>query len=314
MKSPSSPLAGRPVTAKRGFSWLLLFIAGLSATLPAQTVEPSDATATEAVLDTSHGLLWRIESAGGTSSHLFGTIHVAEPAVLQLPSPVRAVFDAADLLVVEVVLEPGDYLKIARRMKLTGGQTLPGLIGESLYSRVLHAAHSRDISQPLRRLRPWAVATLLVTPRSISAMVLDQQLERDAVMMGKPVMALESVDEQLAVFENMSIDDQVDLLHEAVLATLEFEVYYGELLVAYLNRDLARLVHLSRLHLAQRTRLKQTLQVRLVDQRNQRMIERLSPILRQGGAFIAVGALHLPGEAGLLQRLNDQGYRVVREY
>jgi uncharacterized protein YbaP (TraB family) len=37
-------------------------------------------------------------------------------------------------------------------------------------------------------------------------------------------------------------------------------------------------------------------------------------MLKQGGAFIAVGAAHLPGEAGLLFRLEQAGYRVISVY
>ena len=37
-------------------------------------------------------------------------------------------------------------------------------------------------------------------------------------------------------------------------------------------------------------------------------------LLRDGGAFVAIGAAHLPGEDGVLARLEDRGYRITREY
>jgi uncharacterized protein YbaP (TraB family) len=52
----------------------------------------------------------------------------------------------------------------------------------------------------------------------------------------------------------------------------------------------------------------------LIDDRNARMAQRLRPWLRHGGAFIAVGALHLPGEHGLLAVLSAQGLRLTRVY
>jgi uncharacterized protein YbaP (TraB family) len=45
--------------------------------------------------------------------------------------------------------------------------------------------------------------------------------------------------------------------------------------------------------------------------RNETMAERSAPLLAKGGAFIAVGALHLPGKGGLIARFRALGYRVV---
>ena len=53
---------------------------------------------------------------------------------------------------------------------------------------------------------------------------------------------------------------------------------------------------------------------RLLDERNARMVERMAPRLTEGDAFIAVGALHLPGERGILNLLAERGYRIFRVY
>ena len=42
------------------------------------------------------------------------------------------------------------------------------------------------------------------------------------------------------------------------------------------------------------------------------MATRLAPLLAQGGVFVAVGALHLPGETGLVEALRGAGWRVTR--
>ena len=52
----------------------------------------------------------------------------------------------------------------------------------------------------------------------------------------------------------------------------------------------------------------------LLDERNARMVERMAPRLTEGDAFIAVGALHLPGERGILNLLAERGYRIFRVY
>lgn len=44
------------------------------------------------------------------------------------------------------------------------------------------------------------------------------------------------------------------------------------------------------------------------------MAERAAPLLEKGGAFIAVGALHLPGKEGLIERFRALGYTVAKEW
>ena len=53
---------------------------------------------------------------------------------------------------------------------------------------------------------------------------------------------------------------------------------------------------------------------RFNDARNRVMADRMAARLNRGGAFIAVGALHLPGERGLLSLLSQRGYTVTRVY
>jgi len=48
--------------------------------------------------------------------------------------------------------------------------------------------------------------------------------------------------------------------------------------------------------------------------RNERMLERIIPYLKDGSAFIAVGALHLAGEKGLLQMLKKKNYKITSIY
>jgi len=44
------------------------------------------------------------------------------------------------------------------------------------------------------------------------------------------------------------------------------------------------------------------------------MVERMQPLLTAGDSFIAIGALHLPGERGVLRLLAQRGYTVEAIY
>ena len=49
----------------------------------------------------------------------------------------------------------------------------------------------------------------------------------------------------------------------------------------------------------------------MITARNRTMAAHAGPILDRGNAFIAVGALHLPGEKGLIELFRKDGYTVT---
>ena len=113
------------------------------------------------------------------------------------------------------------------------------------------------------------------------------------------------------MFESLSAAHQITLLKEAVENFSEIDAMHAELLAAYKQRDLKELMAISAASMQQGDqRLANEFQQRLVVDRNHRMVERMSQYLQLGKAFIAVGALHLPGDEGLLNLLEQQGYRL----
>jgi hypothetical protein len=99
-----------------------------------------------------------------------------------------------------------------------------------------------------------------------------------------------------------------------VQAQPELEKEIEKMIIAYLARDLAALEKISEKHSLKDERIFQTVMDRLFTQRNHRMAERMGPMLKQGGSFIAVGVAHLTGEHGLLNLAEKAGYRVTPVY
>ena len=87
-----------------------------------------------------------------------------------------------------------------------------------------------------------------------------------------------------------------------------------EITRAYLNRDLSALLALNEKYKLQDARVYNAMMDRLLVRRNANMAERMRVRLKEGNAFIAVGALHLPGETGMLRLLSAAGYHVTRVY
>jgi uncharacterized protein YbaP (TraB family) len=261
-------------------------------------------------------LLWEVSKAGVEPAYLFGTIHSEDSAVLQLAEPVQQAFAASQAVVLEMLLDVDAMMYSSTAMLMMDGRSLSAMIGQSLFTQVSLAVQSRGIPEVvLDHMKPWAAAVTLSMPASETGQVLDAMLYQNALQLDKAVYGLETVQEQLDVFESLSGADQIALLKDAVENFSDIDAMHAELLAAYQQRDLAGLMAISEASMKTgEQRLADEFQQHLIVERNHRMADRMQKYLQQGKAFVAVGALHLPGEEGLLNLLEQQGYTVRRLY
>ncbi len=281
-------------------------------------VAPLDAAAQATRDGFDKGLLWRVERPGVAPSYLFGTVHLADKRVTALPEPVRRQLDVAQSFTMEIALDPSNTAALAARMVYNDGRDLPMVAGTDLFGEVVTLLAGKGVPQEFVRLfKPWAVMLMLVMPQQRSEDVLDVMLHRIASGQGKSLHYLETVDDQVAVLEGMPEADQVALLKHAVATQHALPAMTGKLLEAYLQRDLGLIWRINEASVKDRPELKVLNEVfvrRLLLDRSARMVERMQPQLRAGNAFVAVGALHLYGEQGILGLLQRDGYRVSRVY
>jgi uncharacterized protein YbaP (TraB family) len=287
------------------FARFLMALVCLTAVIAAEAAESFDT-----------GLLWRVERAGVTASYLFGTMHSNDPEVVTLPAPVQRAFDQAQSITLEVVLDAQSMMSMAGALLMTDGSTLESLVGRKLYDRTVEVMSARGVPEVLvAYMKPWAVAVTLMTPQGSDGAVLDHVLYQNAVAAGKRVHGLETVAEQMGLFDDLPRDDQITLLKDTLDSLDTIDQMLSELQAAYLARDLRRLLDLNEAWMRDSDpQLAETFNHKVIVERNHRMAERMQSRLLEGGQFIAVGALHLPGEEGLLRLLSERGYRLSRVY
>ena len=260
----------------------------------------------------AYGLLWEISSPGSSPSYLFGTIHSGDAGVIGLAPAVERAFTGSRQVILEVNLDADAMVAGSTAMLLSDGRRLSEIVGKSLYEQTAAALRTRGIPDAVtEHMKPWAAATALSMPVPETGRVLDVVLFQRAQQAGKPLHGLETIAEQLEVFDGLPLEDQVGLLRDAVEQVAGLDAMLDELLAAYKRQDLAAMVAINEAAMATGDpRLAGEFQRRLIVDRNHRMAERMEPWLQQGGAFVAVGALHLPGEQGLLRLLEQRGYSV----
>lgn len=261
------------------------------------------------------GLLWRITPSDGLSSFIYGTMHSDDPRVLDLPEPAQRALTSARTVVLEADLNPEAIDALMRTIWLPHGQTLTELLDQATLTRTLAALSDRGIPPVVAlSVKPWVASVMLVRPQPATGEFLDLALAAQAKAQGKPVHGLETAEEQLAALDAFSLEQQVLMLKLTLAQLSQMPALQERLLEAYLKQDLAGLVDLSEESLSGAGVLADTFNARLIESRNHRMVERMLAYLQTGCAFVAVGALHLPGEEGILNLLEQRGYQVSPVY
>lgn len=263
------------------------------------------------------GLLWQVSRPGVAPSHIYGTVHLADPRLLPLRAPVADAFRGARRFVME--MRPDDYAgqRFFEGGQFEDGQRLDRLLDAGTFGRLAGRLGSRGFdAETVRRLKPWAALLVLTArPRQTEGVSLDRELYVQARMRRLYLEELDSVEEQLAVFDGVPLASQVALLQFYLVHEEQLAGVAERTLQAYLARDLKALWRVNRDLEAddgELARHQAVLEKKVIHDRSVVMAFRMQPFLRRGGAFVAIGALHLYGDKGVLRLLEQDGWRVKR--
>lgn len=262
-----------------------------------------------AAADIERGLLWKVESAQGTAGYLFGTIHSDDSRVTDFQPPLLEALLSSRSLMLETLPPPDASVFFLKQ------GTLADLLAPGELDAALQQAASRGMLDSMAvRMKPWLLALVLATPKGPSPFSQDMQLYALADQRGLQVNALETADEHFTSLDALAVADQVALLR-SVLAQPEDkkEQAYEQLLTVYLGGDSAKILETDEKLSAQDLPpgLWDKLRKVLIDERNALMAKRAIAGLREGKAFIALGAAHLPGDQGVVQRLRAAGFKLT---
>ena len=264
----------------------------------------------------SNGLLWKVEKDGVRPSYIFGTIHLDDDRVTDLPTPVKQAFADSTSFTMEMIIDEASTQKFLTAMLLADGN-LQSMIGDSLFAETAGLMAEYGMPQEItERFKPWAVMLTLIMPKERQGLIVDNVLYQQALSQKKSVHQLENVDEQIAVFDGLPTDVQVGLLKQTVTHHDLIPDMVEKSIQVYLKRDLGTMwdVNNSIMETDVDKRFNEIFLQWVLYDRNARIAERLRPLLKAGDAFVAVGALHLYGKKGVLSLLKSRGYRINRIY
>lgn len=265
----------------------------------------------------ANALLYRIEHCEHPDSHVFGTFHSDSPDLEPIVHDVKQVLTKSDQLALELKLEDSARQKARSWLMLPPDHPgLKAMLGQERFTEIVNAFGPilQAGANTLNRYRPWAVAVLVqYPPPEADGVVVDEQLQRFAQQLGRRIFGLESLEEQFHVFDRMPRDDQIDFLLSTLETVDQLEVMHTELKMHYMAQHLPAIEQMSDDMFATMAEdhpaLAEYLETHILDKRNRTMTERVLPALEQS-TLVAVGALHLPGEDGMLHLLEQAGWYI----
>ncbi len=272
-----------------------------------------------------NSILFRVEHEGVKPSWVMGTMHMSDPRVLDMPDAAEKAYDDATTVVIEST-DVLDKNKMAAFMlghpeytMLPDGKTLKDLLSPADYKAVDEGLKNRGISiATVSRMRPWIISSMIALPacelarRGEGVQMLDIGLALKAKSQGKDVEGLETLQDQIGAMTSLPLDLNLKGLVETLKLGDKLPDVMETMISLYSKGDLGMLWPFLR------TISPETddngyaeFEKTMVTTRNHTMAEHAAPFIDKGNAFIAVGALHLPGEEGLVALLQKAGYKVT---
>ncbi|MEY3386817.1 MAG: hypothetical protein RIR53_1628 [Bacteroidota bacterium] len=239
-------------------------------------------------------------------SHVFGTIHLADTAAFRQRDTVLKILDASRVHVSELNLD-SVLTGMRPEILLLPAGTLYDIYDSASVSMICDrlTAVNAILAKACIRLKPGAIM-MLVSMGSFERSAptsIDEFLWARAKVGKLERRGLETLAEQIGIMDSIP----AGLVLEQIRSTDSLEEDIAELRSAYVREDLLGLDSLAQSDV---TVPAETMQM-LNDRRNERMVERMIPMIESGGAFIAVGALHLTGRSSIIDLLRGRGYAVT---
>jgi uncharacterized protein YbaP (TraB family) len=261
--------------------------------------------------DLANTLLWKVEKEGAKPSYIFGTIHVLPQADFVLEEKVKAAIGESDELVMEMdMTDPSLQMKMFQMMNMSDGVTLDQLLTKEEYEMLSQKLSSIEGAPPLAMMnsfKPFMVATMMLTeyvgsqPASFEGTLMSMAAAREM-----PVSGLETIEDQMAVFDSIPYADQAEDLMDMVEKSDEMKKLFADMVAQYKAEQVNELYNTTAEYMASEEEMKF-----LLYDRNQNWAETLNTRIGEKTLFVGVGAAHLGGEKGIISLLKERGFEVT---
>jgi uncharacterized protein YbaP (TraB family) len=262
--------------------------------------------------------LWQLDGKSN-SIYLLGSIHVLRNGSEPLAASILRAYDDADVVYMEIDFDDLDPAEM-QQFTLTNGvlppdQSLPALLGEERYAQAKTAAAKLglDLDQ-LAQLEPWVVAISAVQAQVLRLGLdpdagIERRLARDAQRDQKEIRGLETIADQLGIFDRLPLERQQDFLLMSLEEAIELPASVDDMISAWKRGDVKQLTEA----MSEDFKSFPELYEPLVVARNRNWTRQIIELLDDESDYlVVVGALHLAGDDSVIEMLREQGHPAKR--
>jgi uncharacterized protein len=245
--------------------------------------------------------LWKVEK-GGNVVWLYGTIHNGGKA--EVPPAAWTALTTSTKFASELGDAEPDKDRVAKLVRIESGKSLDFLLPPDDWYDLRDFMRGTVKEDELKQFRPWyAMIRLTQKIAPPPETTMDNALTERAKQAGKPIEALERVDEQLEALANaVGVKD----LRDALAQRKKMKCELDGMLAFYVTGDADAMKKWLAMEHADV----------LLGARNKKWLAQIEGYLLApgvpGGAFVAVGLGHLIGDESVLELLAAKGYTVER--
>jgi len=261
--------------------------------------------------------LWKVADED-TTIYVFGTVHVLPDDVDWYSGPVKTALDSSETLVTEIDMSPAALAQVPVIVQQTAilpqGTTVRSLMNED--QRTTYEAALADLGMPsnaLDQMEPW-FATLQLSQIAYGKAGFDPANGTETVLerkvgdrMGRD--SLETMQMQLAIFDELPQDAQIDYLLETAESIDQIAPTLQAIIDEWAVGDVDDLGNI----LNEAFKADPVLADRMLYSRNANWAAWIDDRLDQPGTiFMAVGAGHMAGNQKLQDKLAERGIKMTR--
>lgn len=246
--------------------------------------------------------------------YLLGSIHVLRQSDYPLPPAVLEAYANSKSLFMEVDLDEMGSAQVQSEMLasavLPEGKTLPDVLGQERYARASALAHAVGVElSTFDQFAPWfaaeAISELQLTqlgfkPETGVEMYFMAKARND----GKSVAGLETVHDQISLFQSMSLDTQAEYLLSSLEQAHDLAAEVNSMVSAWQRGDTQWFADQMKSELGRDARLYDS----VLSARNRKWLPKIEALLEGDKNYLViVGTGHLVGRDSVIDLLKKDG-------